>query len=104
MLSGFIRVYFSQGDGSVEAWCLNTLIRKREHGTASACHLQPYTLSDPGALEGTSGPGLGLRRCVSSIRLSNSPLKGMSVDPAEMCYVPLLFGIAGLTRSVVGGM
>ena len=40
-------------------------------GAAPARHLQPYTQSDPGALEGTSGPGLGLRRCVSSIRLSN---------------------------------
>ena len=31
-----------------EAWCLNTRVRKRKRGAASACHLQPYTLSDPG--------------------------------------------------------
>ena len=47
MLLGFIRVYFSYGDGSVEAWCLNTLIRKRDHGTASACHLQPFNIITP---------------------------------------------------------
>ena len=31
-----------------EAWCLNARVRKRELGAASACHLQPHTLSDPG--------------------------------------------------------
>ena len=87
----------------MEAWCLNTLIRKRKRGTASACHLQPYTQSDPGALEGTSGPGLGLRRCVSSIGLSN-PMKGDVIRSRGNVLIPLLFGIAGLTRGVVGGI
>ena len=31
-----------------EAGCLNTRVQKRKLGAASACHLQPYTLSDPG--------------------------------------------------------
>ena len=43
--------------------------------------------------EGTSGPGLGLLRCVSSIRLSNPLHKGMSADLDEVCEVPLLFGM-----------
>ena len=30
-----------------EAWCLSTRVRKWKRGAASACHLQPYTLSDP---------------------------------------------------------
>ena len=59
----------------MEAWCLHTRMQKWKRGATPACHLQPYTQSDPGALEGTSGPGLGLRRCVSSIGLSN-PMKG----------------------------
>ena len=88
----------------MEAWCLHTRMQKRKRGATPACHLQPYTQSDPGALEGTSGPGLGLRRCVSSILLSNPPRKGMSVDLDEMCEVPLLFGVAGLTRGVGGGI
>ena len=34
----------------MEAWCLNAKIWKRKRGAASACHLQPYTLSDPGGM------------------------------------------------------
>ena len=52
----------------------------------------------------TSGPGVGRPRCVSSIHLSNPQYKGMSVDLDEVCDVPLLFGITGLTRGVVSGM
>ena len=33
---------------SREQFCLNTRLRKRTRGAVSACHLQPYTLSDPG--------------------------------------------------------
>ena len=54
--------------------------------------------------ESTSGPGVGRPQCVSSIRLSNPLHKGMSVDLDEVCEVPLLFGITGLTRGVVSGM
>ncbi len=73
-----------------------------KRGAASACHLQPYTLSDPGGkyLRTGTTPSM-VRQLHTSIKL---PMKGEVCGSREMCYVPLLFGIAGLTRGVVGGM
>ena len=75
-----------------------------ETETWSCLSVPPQALRRATPEEGTSGPGLGLLRCVSSIRLSNPLHKGMSVDLDEVCEVPLRFGITGLTRGVISGM